>query len=322
MNDIDIVIPWVNPDDDIWFNKFKNACAKYKGDKDPQRIRDFGLFKYWWRGIAENAPWVRKIHLLLDSETQIPTWLNIANDKICIHYHKDFIDNEYLPTFNSNIFFAFCYKLPDLAEKFIYLNDDMYIMNECTQNDFFVNDKPVDTSIKSLQINANPTDEYFLNKCHVKYKPNQKFNFFHQIVFNDIKLAEKYTGKFNIYKNVHVGIISKKSEVKKIFTDLEKELKNYNKPNDKFRQSHNVNCDWLYRYIRLNLGNFAESKLADFAYIESHNDNYKEVFKLMETKKLLCINDCLYKTDSFEFIKKYLNELFSIVFPNKSEFEK
>lgn len=43
MNDIDIVIPWVNPDDDIWFNKFKNACAKYKGDKDPQRIRDLDI---------------------------------------------------------------------------------------------------------------------------------------------------------------------------------------------------------------------------------------------------------------------------------------
>lgn len=320
-NDIDIVIPWVNSTDEVWFEKYKEASLKYKGDKDPQRIRDFGLFKYWLRSVAENASWIRKIHLLLDSKTQIPNWLNTNNEKIEIHYHKDFIDEEYLPSFNSNIFFAFCYKLKNLTENFIYLNDDIFIMNKTSPDDFFKDGKPIDTSIKSLQINANPVDEFWLNKMHVKYKPNQKYNFFHQIVFNDIKLAEKYTGKFNIYKNVHVGITAKKSEVEKIFKELDKDLRKYNKPDDKFRQSYNVNCDWLYRYIRLNLGNFSDSKLNDFAYIESHNNNYKEIYKLMQVKKILCINDCLNKMDSFDFIKKYLNELFSIKFPNKSEFE-
>lgn len=320
--EIDVVIPWVNPEDNVWFEKYKTACSLYKGDKNPERIRDFGLFKYWWRCIAENAKWVRKIHLLLDNKSQIPNWLNINHPKIKIHYHNEFIDENYLPTFNSNIFFAYCYKLEDLTENFIYLNDDMFITNKTEMSDFFINDKPVDTSIKSNQINSNPSHEAILNKLGIKFlNGRQRLDFFQNIVYNDLKLAEKYTKKFNIYKNVHVGITAKKSEVEKIFTDLKTDLIKLNKPNDKFRQSYNVNSDWLYRYIRLNLGTYSESNLQDFAYIESHNNNYKDIMSLIMNKKLVCINDCLYKQDNFDFIKKYLNEFFNIKFSNKSEFE-
>ena len=44
---IDVFIPWVNPDDDVWYHDYIEACKSHTGDKSPQRIRDFGTFRYY-----------------------------------------------------------------------------------------------------------------------------------------------------------------------------------------------------------------------------------------------------------------------------------
>ena len=42
---------------------------------------------------------------------------------------KVIIDKKYLPTFNSNVIEAFLWKIPNLAENFIYSNDDTFFGN-------------------------------------------------------------------------------------------------------------------------------------------------------------------------------------------------
>jgi len=321
--DVDIVIPWVNPADDIWFADYKNACEKYKGDKDPSRIRDFGLFPYFFRCISENAPWVRKIHLLLYSKTQIPSWLNIDNDKLQIHFHDELLGKEYLPTFSCFHYFHNIWKMKDLAENFIWFNDDQFIVNPVAKSDFFADEMPIDTASESLQINSNPKHEEYLTRDKIFWNDGkQKLDFFQTIVLNSLRLSEKYTGKFRIYKNPHVTISCKKTEVKRFFTDIDEELKKVNLPSDKFRVNTNVDEAWVYRYMRLSLGLFKEQVRRDFVYTEPHNDNYKEIMNLMLKTKVLCINDCPWHGDNFDLIRDRLVKIFKVKFPDKCEFEK
>ena len=322
-SDVDIVIPWVNPADNIWFADYKSACEKYKGDKDPSRIRDFGLFPHFFRAISENAPWIRKVHLLLYSATQIPAWLNVNCPKLQIHYHTEILEKEYLPTFSCMHYFHNIWKLADLAENFIWFNDDQFIVNPVTKDDFYSNNVPLDTAIQALQINSNPKHEEYLTRDKIFWNNGtQPLDFFQNIVLNSLKLSEKYTNKFALYKNPHVTIACKKSEIQKFFTDIHDELVKANRPEDKFRVNTNVDEAWVYRYIRLSLGLFEEKTRKDFVYLELHNDNFKAIMNAMLSSKVLCINDCPWPGDKFELIKDRLVKIFNVKFPNKCEFEK
>jgi hypothetical protein len=64
-----------------------------------KRFRDWGTLRYLFRGIAENMPFVRKVHLVVSHESQVPEWVN--REEVHIVLHKDIIPAEFLPTFNS-----------------------------------------------------------------------------------------------------------------------------------------------------------------------------------------------------------------------------
>lgn len=56
--------------------------------------------------------------------------------------HKDIIPKEFLPTFNSVTIEFFLYNIPGLTEQFIYMNDDMYLLNSVPQTLIFNKNKP------------------------------------------------------------------------------------------------------------------------------------------------------------------------------------
>ena len=143
--DIDFVITWVDMNDPEWQNEF----SKYSTDKNntkngvsKARFRDYGFLKYWFRGVEKFAPWVRKIHLVTSG--QRPAWLDTDNPKIHIVDHRDFIPAEFLPTYNSVVIERYMYRIPGLAEHFVYFNDDFYITNHITPERFFRDGLPCD----------------------------------------------------------------------------------------------------------------------------------------------------------------------------------
>lgn len=319
--DVDVVLPWVNPDDDAWFNDYKDACSKYDGDKDPQRIRDFGTFLYVLRGIEQNMPWVRYVHILLYSDTQIPSWLNTEHPKLKIHYHDEICKK----SFNCLYFSTYIYKLKVLAEHFIWLNDDVIPLHPMKLSDFFVNGKPVDTDKKSTIISSNPVHEQYLMNDGVTLErqlKENKLDFFQNIVKNSVFLARFYTGKNNIWYNAHVGCNCLRSEYEKIMEDLHNELDtiftDYH-----FRTRTQIDTIWFYRYVRLSLQNYSIRTDNDkFVYKEiydEHVDFIKDEYE--KGVKLLCVNDIFNKNANFELaklnIKKILDE-----YLQKSAFEK
>ena len=142
---IDLVIPFVNGNDPIWrfeFNKYMKEYNPHYGDGNVQTRYDGNdILKYVFRSIAKHAPWINKIHLLLSGPSQIPEWLD--KEKVHIVYHKDFIPEEFLPTFNSTTIEMFLANIDELSEKFIYSNDDIIITSQTNVKDFFRNGKPL-----------------------------------------------------------------------------------------------------------------------------------------------------------------------------------
>lgn len=141
---IDLVIPWVNPEDDVWFEEYKHWKTIYKGPGTHiERIRDFGNFKYWFRSVEKNFPWIRYIFLIVPYKTSIPKWLNVNHPKLKIVFQDDYIPKKFLPTFNSYICTLYFHKIPELSNNFIYSNDDMVFCKPQKEEDWFENDKPV-----------------------------------------------------------------------------------------------------------------------------------------------------------------------------------
>ena len=154
---IDIVIPWVDGSDPVWQADHAKYRAAKSADNHPARYREWGLFRYWFRGIEQNAPWVRKVHLL--TYGHLPAWLEPDHPKLHIVNHRDFIPEEYLPTFSSHTIELNMHRIPDLAEHFLYFNDDVYLMKPSQPEDFFRDGLPRDTAVMGV-IKNNDTANF------------------------------------------------------------------------------------------------------------------------------------------------------------------
>jgi hypothetical protein len=68
---------------------------------------------------------------------QRPFWL-LDHPKITIVDHKEiFKDPAQLPTFNSQALECHLHRIPNLAEHFIYFNDDVFVGQPLSESDFF-----------------------------------------------------------------------------------------------------------------------------------------------------------------------------------------
>ena len=139
---IDFVITWVDDTDPVWLSDRGRYCGipAVSGDC---RFRDWGLLQYWFRGVEKFAPWVNKVHFV--TYGHLPEWLNTAHPKISIVKHTDYIPEEYLPTFNSHTIELNLHRISGLAEQFVYFNDDTFLLNAVTPEDFFENGLPKET---------------------------------------------------------------------------------------------------------------------------------------------------------------------------------
>ena len=139
---IDYVLPIVNHRDKLWQRDFQKALfrAGVNQFSAGSRWRTWFTEKYIFRGIEENMPWIRKIHVLVARESQVPKWLD--TDKVHVVYHRDIMPAKFLPTFNSQSFEMFLKNIPGLAEQFIYSNDDMFPLSPLKRTDFYKFGKP------------------------------------------------------------------------------------------------------------------------------------------------------------------------------------
>lgn len=129
---IDIVYLWVDGNDPLWrekrqasmrlmSTKSRNGIAKYGNVEG--RFRDNDELRYSLRALERYFPNCGHVYIVTDS--QKPTWLK-ASTKITVIDHKDLIPADKLPTFDSANIESYIHHIPNLSERYFYLNDDVF----------------------------------------------------------------------------------------------------------------------------------------------------------------------------------------------------
>ena len=131
---IDVVYTWV---DDAWpgYLAALRGYAATRHDLNPNRTRDnLQILKYSLRSLARFLPWARRVYLVT-CRPQVPEWLNAA--AVTLVHHDEFMPADHLPTFNSFAIVSHLHRLPGLARRFVYIEDDRLLGRAVTPADFF-----------------------------------------------------------------------------------------------------------------------------------------------------------------------------------------
>jgi len=181
---IDFVIPWVDGSDPEWRAEKALYLGSSMGIEDGDaRYRDWGLLRYWFRGVEKFAPWVRKVHFV--TWGHLPEWLNTDHPKLNIVYHEDYIPKKYLPTFSANTIELNLHRIPNIAEHFVYFNDDTFLINDVRQRDFFINGMPRYTAVATpLKVGY---DDWFFMSIVDNAVINHHFNFHNSVLSHPLK---------------------------------------------------------------------------------------------------------------------------------------
>jgi hypothetical protein len=151
---IDAVITWVDGGDENHLRKKREVLrqlgnrkkSEVQTGRDQTRFVDNGELKYCIRSIRKHAPWINRIFLVTDNQRP-----DFINEKFCRLYNLTIVDHQdifrgyewALPTFNTRSIESTLWRIPGLAEKFIYFNDDFVIARDVDTDDFFTADSVV-----------------------------------------------------------------------------------------------------------------------------------------------------------------------------------
>ena len=133
--------------DPLWQQERSRFAPSDAEDAAVIRYRDWNLLRYWFRGVERFAPWVRTIHLV--TWGSVPSWLNTAHPKLRIVTHESYLPKTACPTFNSNAIELSMHCIADLAEQFVYFNDDMFLLRPVEPTFFFRDGLPCDNAVLS-----------------------------------------------------------------------------------------------------------------------------------------------------------------------------
>ena len=153
-SDIDAVITWVDGNDPKHKAKLNNCLDGGKRENIPgadiTRFGSINEIKYCVLSILKFAPFIRNIYIITDNQN--PNLGNVIKelfpnrlDSICIVDHKEIFEGyeQFLPTFNSRTIETLMWRIKGLSDKFIFFNDDFFIVNDIKREDWFRNGRPV-----------------------------------------------------------------------------------------------------------------------------------------------------------------------------------
>lgn len=251
--------------------------------------------RYLFRSIDKYAAFITGVKLLVQSESQVPAWVN--RDTVDVVLHSDFIPNRFLPTFNSCTIEMFLHMIPGLAEHFIYGNDDMYFLNTAKREDFFKNNRPV---------------------CCISHEvlpPNPKS--YHLIFKNSSDVARIGTTAYDsssYFKPAHVQCAMSKTFNRLTYEELEPMLL---KTITRFRDRKNV-CQYVYPVSSVLRGAaILDNAVTRFCGdIDFTKGRIRSLFESPNPPICTCFNSGVGEGN-----EKFLQKFFDKVFPDKCKFE-
>ncbi len=330
MNDvIDFVITWVDDTDPVWLAEREKYCG-VPAESGDCRYRDWGLLRFWFRGVEIFAPWVNRIHFVTCGH--LPEWLNTDHPKLSIVKHADYIPEKYLPTFNSHPIELNLHRIPGLTEQFVYFNDDTFLLNTVAPEDFFKNGLPKETcALGVLRFDSRSIAFIDANNIALINDVFDKKLFLKQIfrkIFTPVIGRKKFIKNlllapfpfFTGFFNHHISSSFLRKSFETAWELFPEQLDATCRC--RVRERTNVN-QWLIKDLQFVNGWFENRGLAFGACIRISQDSMELCFnRIVEQKqKMLCINDNEL-LEGFELIKAHVKDAFETILPYKSSYER
>lgn len=325
---IDFVLIWVDSNDEKWQKEKQKYNPNPNTDSSLIRYRDWDNLKYWFRGVEKFAPWVNNIYFITCGH--VPNWLNLNHPKLKFIKHEDYIPKEFLPTFNANPIELNLHRIKDLEEKFVYFNDDTFIIAPTKKEDFFKKGLPCDSAIitpfitgeNSVSNHMILNDLEFIN-CNFNLKEvfnANKTKWLHP-VYGMKNFRTLMMLPFNKFPGLAIQHLPS-SFLKSSFTEVWKKNQYLfeSTSKNKFRSKEDVN-QYAIKFWQLCKGYFVPRKynVGKNLIITDENEEIINIITNQKTK-LLCINDNENLKD-FEKNKNEINNAFEKILSEKSSFE-
>lgn len=331
MGEIDFVLLWVDGNDEKW-KKDKNSFSEAEGEKGESAFRDWDNLFYLFRAFEKFTPWVRKIHFV--TYGHLPAWLDINNKKLNIVKHEEYIDEKYLPIFSSHPLEINLHRIGDLADKFVYFNDDTFITKSIDKERFFKNDLPCDMLISNAISSSSGAGHFVLNNLeiinrHFSKKDSLKRDYkkwFHigsgaEMLRNLCLLPwPRFTG----FLDPHQPQPFLKSTFQEVWQKEPEILEQTSA--SKFRSCSDIN-QYLFRYWQLAKGTFVPISMKDSSYVTLNMKDLRsgKISHLINSGRysMVCLNDDegIRTEEEFQEAKKIIIDAFEKILPNKSSFE-
>ena len=311
-NAIDLVYLWVDGNDPAWQAK-RNAFIGKTEESSPVnckgRTADNDELRYNLRAIEMYAPWIRKIFIVTDNQT--PKWLDTSNPKVCVVDQNKIMPSQCLPCFNSSLIEKFFHEIPDLSERFLYANDDMFINKEVSIYDFFTTE-----GFPIIRLTRKPFRQlrWFWREKICK-KPLKNYS---KTIANASQIVKEKYGNYYTGMPHHNIDAYLKSDCKRIAEDILRQEFLANREN-RMRSDNDIQRI-IFSYIPL------AEKRAKLRYVTEKESILVRIHKNKDYETLekykplfFCLNDSEYVQDSDRIAaKNYLEKRFN----KKSQFEK
>ncbi len=317
-------------DDPQWQAEFEeySGRSREKNATSVARFRDYGFLKYWFRGVEEFAPWVRKIHFVTCG--QKPEWLDETNPRLHLVDHKDYIPSRFLPCFNSGVLESYLHKIPGLAEHFVFFNDDFFVTAPVTPERFFRDGLPCDIAAFKPNMGGSQWAHMLKNNIALINKHFDKQEVFEQ--WHDKWFTPEYGSKalwnrlarcghrFMALRTPHNAQPYLKTTFEHVWAACEAELNEAS--THRFRTKDDLTQE-LFRTWQICEGNF----LPYNTYIDT------KMFPLVvrprqavqavreQRYKLVCLNDNVH-IRNYQQVMQDIGSAFETILPKKSTFEK
>jgi len=294
IHQIDAVLNWVDGNDKQWQDKF-NQHSKTKKNFDQTdliRFNSIGEIDIAITSLIKFAPFLSNIFLVTDKQKpkSLDKLKQIAKEE---GINLELIDHtvifkgyeRFLPSFNSRSIENMMFKIPNLSEHFIYLNDDFFLMRESKPNDFFIDGKPIIRG-QWEEFHENRTFRKLYHSLLSIFGKNTKRSpSFKKAQQTSAKLAgtKKYVRRF------HTPVSMRKSTITKFFDE------------------HNVTLEENIKYRFRNETQFLVTSLSEHLEIKQNTYVFQKNTKLTYFRSYKNLNQVKRKLNHF---LKNKNQLF------------
>lgn len=304
---IDFVVTFVDKTDEEYIRKYNDFIKSFEIpipeiNNIDIRANDYGTLKCLFRSMDLYMPWINNVFLVVQSESQVPEWVNRDNIKIITH--DMFIPKEYLPTYNTFTIQAHLHLIPGLSEKFISSDDDSILLSESLPEHFFIKNKIVQCVNKK-------------NEDDIKGSFSKKSHYFKM---ESSKIVEKlFNSKSEYY---YQSDHSMHGMLKSLNKEMYEKLGN-TKHITTFREIGNImrNSYFVYAYFRRKIIVLPNGKNSSTMFKDKTMNQFRMYFIDNCNRKQMSINDSEIKDDFLDKKKFYdmIGETIYTLFPNKSK---